>query len=82
MLKNYSSIIDHKVFCSHVINEFASVYGTDPSKVVYLDESDVDASIKDSWMKLQSRDWILGQTPKFTLELSNEFTWGKIVYFN
>ena len=73
-LREYHSSIDHEMFVNAVIQEFSTEYGS--GEIINVDENYLQVmcpQVFNRAKELESRDWIFGQTPKFTLTLP-EFT--------
>ncbi|KAI8902882.1 lipoate-protein ligase A [Globomyces pollinis-pini] len=75
-LREHSFTVDHSSFCEAVQNEFEYKYGD--LETIVLDESSMIDTVKTTFENLQKHDWIIGQTPKFTLGIKNTFTWGDL----
>jgi lipoate-protein ligase A len=58
--------IENAAFEAAVVEQFASMYGNFDVREVISDKVLETDSISKGYEELQSRDWIYGQTPKFT----------------
>jgi lipoate-protein ligase A len=75
-LRDYSYTIDHSSFCESVGLEFQKQFGK--TETVFVDSSFVNDTIRDIAASLQTREWIYGQTPRYSLKLSKDFGFGLI----
>lgn len=58
--------LDNDVFKDAVVGEFAKMYGSFDIQSEFDNLALQDEKIKSGYEELQSRDWIYGQTPRFT----------------
>lgn len=69
-LSEYSAIIDHDLFCDALVTEFTDAFGREGSDLKIWDDSDVTPEIEEVMARLQSYEWVYGQTPKFVLTIN------------
>ncbi|KAG9093488.1 Biotin/lipoate A/B protein ligase [Ceratobasidium sp. UAMH 11750] len=78
-LGSFSTSITHDAFVYAVARAFREKYnghGQAGDKVVYVEHG--DEIVKKSADELRSWDWRFGQTPEFTHDLTNTFSWGEV----
>jgi lipoate-protein ligase A len=75
-LREVSYIADHVTFCDAVMDSFQKEYGS--SDPIMLSESHLNQEIVTTFAQVQKKDWIYGQTPKFTMTLRNSFEFGEM----
>jgi lipoate-protein ligase A len=69
-LREYHPSINHDMFVEAVIDEFSQNYGK--GEIIKVDEEYLLSSCPQVFnraLELKSREWLFGQTPKFTLTL-------------
>ncbi|KAJ1651289.1 hypothetical protein GGH95_006441 [Coemansia sp. RSA 1836] len=75
-LRDYSHTIDHSSFCDAVLRQFADTFAP-PAEVVAIDTSS-DLRIADERARIQTWDWLYGQTPEFTHRFYQPFAWATV----
>jgi lipoate-protein ligase A len=75
-LREVSYIVDHITFCDAVMDSFQREYGfADP---LMLSDSHVNEEVAATFTQVQQKEWVYGQTPKFTLTLTRTFEFGEM----
>ncbi|CAJ0628590.1 13431_t:CDS:10 [Entrophospora sp. SA101] len=91
-LINYSSSINHQLFCDSMIKVFMNHYHNNCDKNFDYNNVDFLQHIDDRIIteipkinqyvdELKSWEWTFGQTPEFTHEFETEFKWGHVKVF-
>ncbi|KAJ1960610.1 hypothetical protein GGI12_003709, partial [Dipsacomyces acuminosporus] len=86
-LRDYSWSIDHSTFCNAVMRKFRSAFGDLDEENVTVwgeDDAEVVALVQKERARIQTWEWLYGQTPEFVHRLPRfSFSWaavtGKII---
>ena len=79
-LTEWDSLLDHDTFIEAVSEQFGKVYGGSSDATIVEDlQSKNNQYVQSVYEELQSWDWQWGQTPEFTQNLENSFSWGRTV---
>ncbi|KAJ1724192.1 hypothetical protein LPJ53_001530 [Coemansia erecta] len=80
-LREYSWAIDHLTFCNAVMLEFSRTFGTlGRDDVCVWDEQsgDVVGRVDEERRRLQTWQWLYGQTPRFVHSFEKAFEWAEV----
>ncbi|KAJ2038967.1 hypothetical protein H4S04_007227 [Coemansia sp. S16] len=75
-LRDYSLSLDHSSFCDAVLRQFANTFAP-PGEVTVVDTVG-DQRTVDERCRIQTWDWLYGQTPEFTHRLHRSFAWATV----
>ncbi|KAJ2747868.1 hypothetical protein GGI20_000163 [Coemansia sp. BCRC 34301] len=75
-LCDYSLAIDHSSFCDAVLRQFAHTFAP-PEEVTTVDTSR-DLRTVDERARIQTWDWLYGQTPEFIHRFHQSFSWATV----
>ena len=80
-LEEWSALIDHESFVEEVAGAFLEDFADGTGSLVKVSEADMLSieEVRKGSDELQTWDWLHGQTPEFTHDLSHSFAWGKLV---
>lgn len=78
-LSEFGKEISHELLAKELISEFFRTYGSEEN-VRILDEGDLKKipALNEYYNFLRSRDWILGESPRFEHHLEERFDWGTL----
>ncbi|KAJ2489481.1 hypothetical protein IWW37_003944 [Coemansia sp. RSA 2050] len=75
-LRDYSLSLDHSSFCDSVLRQFADAFAP-PGNVAVVDTLS-DPRTADERRRIQTWDWLYGQTPEFTHRFHRPFAWATV----